>query len=91
MTQPATGAIAYQAEEDKCKCKPTLQLTYSIMKGLFLSYHACMVWEVNDPLSREKCRLRVSPSHIIHHITTMIYLEYWCYPTTMKLHTSLDH
>ena len=38
-----------------------------------------MVWEVKDPLSRQKSRLRLSPSHLIHHITAIIKLKYCCY------------
>ena len=49
-----------------------LPITYSVIKGHFLSYHAYMVWKVKDPLSQWKRRLRLSPSHLIHHITTMI-------------------
>ena len=49
-----------------------LCITYSIIKGQVLLYDAYMVWEVKDLLSRKKCRLRLSPSHLIHHITTMI-------------------
>ena len=39
---------------------PPLCLTYSIIKGQLLSYHAYMVWEVKDPLSQKKCRLGLS-------------------------------
>ena len=31
---------------------PQLCITYSVIKGQFLSYHAYMVWEVKGPLSR---------------------------------------
>ena len=51
---------------------PAVYITYSIIKGHFLSYHAYMVWEVKDPLSRLKCRLGLSPSHLMHDITAMI-------------------
>ena len=42
-----------------------------VIKGQFHSYHAYMVWEVKDPLSR----LGLSPSHLLHHITPMIQLK----------------
>ena len=51
-------------------------MTYSVIKGPFLSYHAYMVWEVKDPLG-QKYRLELSPSHLIHHITAMIELLLW--------------
>ena len=35
-----------------------------------------MVCEVKDPLSRQKCGLGLSSSHLVHHITAMIYLKY---------------
>ena len=31
------------------------------------------VWEVKDILSRVKCRHRLSPARLIHHVTTMKY------------------
>ena len=45
---------------------------YSVIKGQLLSYHAYMMWEVKDPLSRLNSRLVLSPSHLIDHITPMI-------------------
>ena len=49
-----------------------LRIIFSVINGQFLSYHAYMVWEVKDPLSRRKCKLEFSPPHLIHHITAII-------------------
>ena len=43
------------------------------------SFHAHMVEAVKDPLRPSKCRLRLSPSHLVHHITALISIKYCSY------------
>ena len=55
-----------------CNPFPLSCITFSVIKCQFLSNHAYLVWEVKDPFSRLMCRLRLSPSHLIHHIMVQI-------------------